>query len=181
MRASHLHSNVRAIEALGEADAKRVRTRCREAIREVEDALRVAWLPLELDVAITGAVHAVCGEARLRRWSADAIAATARGPLLRPMLAALQRMGLTPHTALKRAPYAWTLIYKHCGAVRYETDGPLAASLWIEGGPAPLLEDAYLRGMAGTFDGVLEIGGGADGRCEVERHDRGVRLACTWS
>lgn len=180
MRASHLHSNVQAIDALGEDDARAVKERCKDAIAEAEWQLSVAWLPLELDIAITGAVDAVCGETRLRQWSADAIAATSRTPLLRPMLGALRRLGLTPHSALKRAPYGWDLIYKHCGALRYEREDDTTASLWLEGAPARMLDAAYMRGMAGTFDGVIEIGGGEDGHCALEPHGDAMRLLCTW-
>src|SRR5687768_11064744 len=115
MRASHLKSNVESLAALGAARESEIRAAVASVVRAVEDASRVAWLPLALDVRLTEAVAHACGLEGMKRWSSDAIVRSADGPLLGPVIRGLHAIGLAPATTLKRAPYAWGLVYRGCG------------------------------------------------------------------
>ncbi len=183
MRVSHMQSNVEALRDLGAVDEARVREAAADQVLAIEQAVRVAWLPVELDLVLTEAVEAVCGEQRLRRWGRDAIAKSGDGPLLRPFVNALQRVGLTPHAALKRVPYGWNLVYKDCGKVRYERVGDTEALLVHEGAPELMCESApYLVGIAGSFDGVMQIVGGRGCHARAEVVEPGVvHYPCRWS
>lgn len=183
MRASHLKSNLEALRDLGPDAEARVRAAVPEVVREVEEAVRVAWLPLELDVRLTEAVERATDEERLRAWGRDAIARSAEGPLLRPILAALERLGLTPHVALKRVPHGWSLIYRDCGEIGYERLGEREAVLVQDDAPEAMLRsEPYVIGIAGAFDGVMALSGGHGGRAEIaiEPAARRVRYTCRW-
>ena len=148
-----------------------------------DDASRVAWLPLEIDVELTAAVERVVGRDRMRRWARDAIVRSTEGPLLRPIVAGLQAMGLTPHNALRRAPYGWTLIYRHCGVLHYQRDGDHGVVLVHEDVPALMFDSpGYPHGIGGTFDGVMELAGGQDveSLVEPETAARRYRYRCRW-
>lgn len=184
MRASHLQSNVAALDDLGAVWARRVRDAVPdEVLREIEESVRVAWLPLELDEALTGAVERVCGRDRMRRWSRDAIARSAEGPLLGPIMGALTRIGLTPHLALGRVPRGWGLVYRHCGHLRYERTGETSGELVHEDVPDLVLHNRpYLEGIGGSMDGIMELSGGPQPHAEVvvEPDARRVRYRCRW-
>ncbi|MDQ3033619.1 MAG: hypothetical protein M3Y87_14465 [Myxococcota bacterium] len=171
MRASHLKSNLESLADLGVEHEQAVRSAVADVVRQIEESSRVAWLPLELDLELTDAVDRHVGRERMKRWGREAIARSAQGPLLRPLMLGLQAMGLTPHTALKRAPYAWTLIYRGCGDLEYQHAGEREIVLVHDRVPTAMLRStSYLHGIAGAFDGAIEIGGGLDIESEVE-HD----------
>jgi len=177
-------ANVGSLDALSAAEAAEVRDRCREAIAEIEAAVRTAWLPLSLDIELTRAVEQVCGRLRMREWSRDAIARSAEGPLLRPFLEGLRTLGLNPSTTLRLAPRAWDTIYRHCGALTFEPVGEREVALIQSGAPEIVLTSVpYQYGISGGFEGAMEIAGGLDVEV-VPEADRGaarVRYACTWS
>lgn len=180
MRASYLISNLKALERLGPADERAVRERVPDVIREIEQSVSIAWLPLELDVSMTEAVEEVCGGVRLRRWCAEAMADSMSGPLLRPMLAAVQRMGITPHTALRRVPYGWKLIYKGCGTLTYTQLDTRSSQIVLVGAPPQMVGDTYLNAIAGTFEGVIEVAGCAYGATEITKRGGNVVFECEW-
>jgi len=184
MRASHMLSNVESLDTLGPPDAEAIRERCREAIAEIESAVRTAWLPLWLDVELTRGVEHVCGRERMLRWSRDAIARSADGPLLRPFMQGLRALGLNPHASLRLAPRAWDAVYRHCGALTYERVSEREAALVQRDAPALIVDvQTYQYGIAGGFEGAMELAGGEG--CEVIPHAdvaRGeVRYVGTWS
>lgn len=183
MRASHLKSNVESLSELGAESDRAIRHAVADVVRTIEEASRVAWLPLELDVRLTEAVAAACGLESTKRWSSGAIVRSADGPLLRPLIHGLQAMGLTPATALKRAPYAWGLIYRGCGELRFEPEGEREIVLTQDDAPdAMLASRTYCEGIAGAFDGAVQIAGGRQPRSVVEIDPtlRCVRYRCRW-
>ncbi|MCA9607058.1 MAG: hypothetical protein KC619_15740 [Myxococcales bacterium] len=181
MRVSHLSSNLTALDALGDEIAARIRERCAAEIQTIETSIRTAWLPIELDVALTAAVEDIAGVEGARKWGRDAIAESGRGPLLGPILSALHRLGVSPHAALRRVPYGWTLIYRHCGDVRYEHVDEGAAAIVVEGVPEAMRELSYLRGIAAALDGVVELGGGEEIFTQLSVDGDVVRFDCRWS
>ncbi len=96
------------------------------------------------------------------------------------MLAAAQRMGLTPHAALRRAPYAWKLIYRHCGALKYTELDSRRCSLVLTGAPPEMTGDIYLNAIAGTFEGVIEIAGCTYSATEFTKRGGTVSFECEW-
>ncbi len=180
MRASHLHSNLEALSILEPADEAAIRARAADAIAEIEASVRTAWLPLPLDVALTAAVEAVVGPDGLRAWGREAILESASGPLLGPVRSALVSLGLNPLRTLKRAPSAWGLIYRHCGALRFEARGEREAALLLDDAPPAMRDPTYLRGIEGAFEAAIAIGGGEEARARFEGLGEPLELVCTW-
>src|SRR5690606_10752912 len=140
MRVSHLKANLESLDDLGAEHAARVRAEAAGIVSAIQAAVSVAWLPIELDVELTDAVERVAGRARMREWSRNAIVRSTEGPLLRPMLSALTRMGMTPHSAFKRVPYGWSLIYRGCGDLSYEAVGPKEVLIIQRDAPRAILD-----------------------------------------
>lgn len=182
MRVSHLQSNVLALKALGPAEEAQIRKMAADEIAQIEDSVRVAWLPLALDVVLTEAVGAVCGEERLRQWGRDAIVKSGEGPLLRPFFSALRRVGLTPHAALKAVPYGWKVVYENCGEVRYKNVSETEGAIVHENVPMMMHQSlAYLIGTAGALDGAMAIVGDRSATATVEVIEpNAVNYACRW-
>ena len=184
MRASHLQANLRAIDGLGVETARVVREELAAIVREVEASLRTRWLPLEYDLEMTRALESVVGIAGVRRWSQEAIVVSARGPLLGPLLRGLQALGLNPHRALRRAPMGWGLIYRDFGEIAYEEQSEATGTLVHSSVPPAHLDQAiYYEGVAGAWEGVIDLTGGHRPRVEVavDRPERRIVYRCSWS
>src|SRR5690606_28152466 len=123
MRASHVKQNVASLGDLGPATAERIRTDVPDVVRRASESVGVAWLPVELDVRLTCAVDRIAGRERMREWSRSSIVRATQGPLLRPIVAAIKRIGLTPHSALGHVQRGWGLVYRGCGELSYERAG----------------------------------------------------------
>lgn len=184
MRASHIDSNLRALAALGPERERIIREQVPEVVRAVEDASRVAWLPLEMDIRLTDAVERACGRERMKRWARDAIERSAEGWLLRPVLVGLTALGLSPEVALKRVPAGWSLVYRDCGVLHYEHADEHGITIVHSDVPESMLAClTYLEGIAGAFEGVAELGGAKQVRSsvEIERGQRRVFYRCDWA
>ena len=183
MRASHIDSNLHSLAALGPEREQAILEQVPEGVRAVEESSRVSWLPLELDVQLTDAVERVCGRERMKRWARDAILRSSEGWLLRPVVVGLSALGLTPQGALKRVPTGWSLVYRDCGSLRYERADARGITLVHDDVPDAMLENlTYLEGIAGAFEGIAEIGGGARARStvEVDPEQHRVLYHCAW-
>lgn len=184
MRASQIDSNLRSLAALGAERERAIREQLPDVVRAVEQASRVAWLPVELDIRLTDAVERACGLERMKRWARDAIERSSEGWLLRPVVIGLSALGLTPDGALKRVPSAWPLVFRDSGRLHYEHADRHGITLVHSDVPAAICRSpTYLESIAGSFEGVAEIGGAKQVRSSVEiERDRGlVRYRCEWA
>lgn len=182
MRGSHLKSNVESLATLEPPLGEQVRAKVADVVRQIEEAVSVAWLPLELDIRLTEAVDEVAGREGMALWARGAIVRSTEGPLFRPMLAALVRMGLTPHTAFRRVPYGWNLVYRGCGELRYESLGEHEGLIVQEGAPLLMRQSpSYVAGIAAAFDGIAQIAGGHEPRTDFEFIGDAIHYRCRWS
>ncbi|MEM1417871.1 MAG: hypothetical protein AAGH15_23440 [Myxococcota bacterium] len=182
VRASQMKANVRAFAELDPDAERSVRERLGSLVDEIAEAVSVAWMPLEADLRLSGAIAEVAGEAALRRVAQGSVVRSAEGTLLGPFHRALLALGLTPATALSRAPYAWPLLYKSCGKIRVDASGPEGVTLTHLGVPEAMRAPAtYLDGIAGGFEGAIRVGGGEAPRVEVTRDGDEVRYRCRWT
>ncbi len=103
MRASHIQSNLASVEMLGAGEAHRVRHALGAGrVATIEEAGRMEWLPLEIDVALTDAVGEVAGMDGVRRWARTSIQQSLDGPLLGPLRdGAVRLFGLAPGKILE--------------------------------------------------------------------------------
>lgn len=153
MRASHIHSNLLELDTFGPELAARMKRRISaETLAAVGDASTVAWLPVEHDIEISRAVRDVVGIAGLRSWSLEAMARSAQGPLIRPLVdGASTLFGVTPHALYRMLPRGYGLVYRHCGENAYVQTGEASGVVTQTGVPALLFEHDYLEGTAGAF------------------------------
>lgn len=159
MRASHIHTNLLELESFGAELAARIRGRIAEStLLAVSDSSSVAWLPVEHDIEISRAVLEVVGVAGLRSWSLDAMARSAAGPLIRPLVDGASKLfGVTPHALYRILPRGYGLIYRDCGENVYEQTGETSGVVTQTGVPALLFEHSYLEGTAGAFQAFPHI------------------------
>lgn len=180
-RAAMLQSNLGALEALG-ATAARVRTRIgAERLARVEDASRIAWLPLELDVCIAEAVDAEAGRAGLRTWLRAGVERSAATPLLSPFISSARAIfGLTPHGFLRRAPQMWTVMYRDCGRAGYERTGEREALVMLVEAPREMLasEPAIQQLGLGLESAIAMVAEG--GSVDPEIRGSTVLFHCRW-
>lgn len=169
MRAAHIKENLAAVRELPPEEAAAVLAACGpELVRTIEDAARVAWLPVEVDVALTLAVHKVTGDAGVRGWSRKTLLKTSQQPLLRTVVEAGVRIfGMTPRGLYRWVPHGWGTIYRDGGELTFEARVGESAVLVHHDIPAPMRSLPYLVGMAGAFEAVLDLAQ-ADGEVRLD-------------
>ena len=184
MRASHMKANLASLLTLGDAAKHRIRAAEPEVVATIEQAIRTAWMPLELDRALTSAVGDEVGIEGVRAWSREAIVCSADGVLLGPILRGLQRIGLSPERAFLRAEYGWNLIYRQCGHLSFRSDDEENSGALVNtSAPQLMYDDAvYCEGIAGAWEAVIAVTGGRSGRVTVTRepNEERIRYDCRW-
>lgn len=181
MRASFMHSNFEALSALGAGAAARVRARLPVAtVREIEEASRLAWLPVELDIAITDAIDTELGREAMRRWAREGLLRSTEGPLLSPIIRSARTIfGITPHSFFRRASNMWAMIYRGCGELRLLDESEGRVVLELRGAPQVFRRSpAYLEGIAATFEAATVLAGEPD-RIRVTIDARGEPIVFT--
>ena len=173
---------MQTLSKLGRAVEEEIRERCASVIDQIESAVTVSWMPVELDVALSEAVDDVAGRDAYWSWGQQAILESARGPLLGPLLSGLQRLGLGPTHAIRRLRGGWGLIYRDCGEISVHADsGARRGRVSVTEIPTVFQNDPYLVGIAAAFDGVIMAVGGRDTRVEFERQGPHVTFDLRWS
>lgn len=184
MRASHVQQNVKSLSLLGEPARSEVLARVRpETLQTIEQAHRLGWLPLEVDVEITEAVDTL-GRGKNRDWSRSALLASVDGPLVRPFVErALNVFGTAASAYLRLLPRGYPLIYRGAGLLRAVEQGPTAIDLVLDDAPAIVVASrAYQDGYAGAFEAAYVLGK-VDGTIDITADAAASRVtfACRWS
>ncbi len=172
MRASVVKGNVEALERFGPEVAAQIRGFVRPGILEdIANASRIAWLPLEHDIALTTAVDRIVGRRKLLDWARSSISQAVDSPLLRPVFqAAFRLFGMSPGALLRVAPSAWQAVYRDVGKVRHR-GGPESAYIEIvELAEALVADRCYLEAMGESFASVFDAVR-APGTVEIDDFD----------
>lgn len=177
MRASHMLSNVACLDVLAEASA--LRRNCAALIRPVEAALRISWLPLELNTALIEQVESTCGSEETRKWVYASIRRSMHGTLLKPVVDGLTRLGLGPQHGLRRCSYGWDMLYKHAGHIECTYAEVGEATLVLHKAPQIARTPSYLRALAFAFEGIAVELGGDDVKAEVTEGAR-IEFSMRW-
>ncbi len=185
VRASLVFDNVRTIEALGRETFEQIRAAVpAEVHAAMADATRVAWLPVEIDVAWTEATERVVGRDAMCACMRDGLLRAADGPLLSPVRRSVQAVfGITPAAYLRRAPLVYSIIYRNAGAAEIELGDEGDALIRLVGLPDVIWQSApYVAGIAGALEAALMLGGASDGRVEMRviEAEREVHFLCRW-
>jgi hypothetical protein len=180
VRASHLKEDLAALSSLGPDLEARVRARvATRLLRAIEDATRVDWLPIELNVELAEAVFGEAGEARTRAW-ARASFNLSLNAFFKPLFeTALRLFDPTPHRIFGFVPRAWPAVYRNAGSASVVEHAPEESRIAIEDLPFALMNDAFLRAVAGTFECGLELAQ-VEGRVAVLPWSAEARTA-TWA
>lgn len=183
IRGAYLRDAYAVTERLGPGVAARINERLGgETCRALAAVRPDDWAPVELDVALTDAIHVELGDGGLRRANREAFLAAIEGPVLRPLVTGLQRMfGLTPLALLRLAPRLWNTIYRDCGDLVLEQT-ERAHAIVLEDAPDVLLAaPSYFIGVAGVIDGCFVLTRRA-GSVEIatDAATRRVRWRLTW-
>lgn len=185
MRASVIQGNLSDLRRLPDGLESQVRAAISKGvIDDVESATRIAWLPLEHDLEISDAVERVAGTVRRREWARTSMLLSMRGPLLEPMWrAALRVFGVSPGALFRVVPTGWAAVYRDVGRVTHEP-GTDTAYITVSELPDVLVHnEAYLHGICGTFQALLDASR-VPGTVEMESFDKRrstVKYKANWS
>lgn len=175
VRASLLHSNLKALSLLGVDVEREVRARLRpETLAAIEGSARVTWLPLSHDIELSTGVYDVAGPERMFAFGRDALLDSIEGPLLEPILdGAIRLFGLTPARFFKLAPRVWPQLYRGAGELRVEEAREGELRIVHEGAPPEMTSGVAIPlGIAGSLSAVLAVTR-VTGTVEVEHTEPG--------
>ncbi len=160
IRASQMKANLVSLSGLGPEVERDVRAALASSIVScVEEATRVAWMPIELDIELTETVARCAGTQALCDWSKDSMKKSLESPFLKPVLdAAVAIFGLRPAGLLKFFPRGWGQVYRNCGELSFSTDNRSWVELHHIGAPAEVARSTtYQRGVAASFSATFDI------------------------
>lgn len=173
-----MQSNVTCLDSLPKAEI--IRRECRSLIEPVEAALRISWLPLELNRALVEEVEKRCGLAAAQSWIHASLLRSMKGTLLKPVVDAVTYLGMGPEHGLKRCSYSWDLFYRNSGRVECTNAGIGEATIVLSDAPAAATTPSYLRAIASAFEGfVLGLGGHA-AKAKILQ-DEHIEFSIRWS
>lgn len=178
MRASHMQSNVTCLDVLSEAEA--IRRECRSLIEPVEAALRISWLPIELNTALIEEVESRCGVEAAQKWIHASLLRLMKGPLLKPVVDAVSYLGMGPEHGLKRCSYGWDLIYRNCGRVECTEASVGRTTIVLRDAPSEIHAPSYHRAIASAFEGFV-LGTGGHDVCSKIEEDAAVEFSIRWT
>jgi hypothetical protein len=180
VRASHLKEDLAALASLGADLEERVLRRISPGtLAVIQDATRVDWLPVELNVELAEAVFGEAGESVTRAW-ARASFQLSLNAFFKPLLETVLRLfDPTPHRIYAFVPRAWPAVYRNAGVASVIEQAPHESRVTLQDLPPTLMNDAFLRAVAGTFECALELAK-VDGRVTVLPWTPGARTA-TWA
>ena len=124
----------------------------------IEEATGTDWLPVEHDVALANALHAVLGADGHYAFNVDTFQHATRGPLLRALVAlATAFFGYDAGRWGSWLPRAWTLIFSECGTMTVERrEGE--ATLTLTGlPPACAGDEVWPRSVASALSSMLPM------------------------
>jgi hypothetical protein len=180
IRASFLRDNVASLVALG-ADADAVRARAAHVVDAAASASTVDWLDITLDVELAEAAVATVGAQRVRGMNRALMRDALKGPLLRPIhKGALALFGRAPMRLMKFVPRGWSLVFRDAGALAWNAE---AGRMELTGVPAVMLNASWLEGLAGAFEGLVEICGGTAPIVTIDMRasESAVHFAISWT
>lgn len=184
MRASVIQGNLVDLERLGPLVVQQVRDQLDPGVvLSIERASRIAWLPLQHDLALSAAVEQVVGRGEHVEWARTSMLRSLRTPLLEPLWrAAFRVFGMSPGALFRAVPSGWGPVYRNVGSVEHISRRS-AATLVVSDLPDVLLADlSYLEGMCGTFTALLKIANvpGTVELSDIRPRQQTIEYAARW-
>lgn len=186
MKAGHLKANLEiARDLAGDAEPAFLAAMGDAMVEEIEGSLKTAWLPIELDMAVSRATCTVLGAHADRERARESTRRSMNTRILAPIVEGVRKVfGMTPKPALKVTRRGWHAIYRNCGQPEFIDLGEGAADLLFEEMPAAALaSNNYLFSIAGGLHAILDICR-VEGTVEVGEVDpeaKKVRIEFRWT
>lgn len=167
------------LAALAPEVATRVRARLApQTLATLDGSSRLAWLPIELDVELTGAIYAELGPARAHELFRRNLSSAFETPILRPLVqGGLRLFGASPGRVLSWAPKVYGQLFRDAGVMRFTSHGPGQARLELSLLPASVAASRdYVDGIAAAIAAVFDLMR-CKGEVVIERIDAPGRRA----
>lgn len=173
-----MQANVACLKVLPEAES--IRRESRALIEPVEAALRISWLPLELNCALVQRVEETCGLRAARSWIHASLLHSMKGTLLKPVVDAVTHLGFGPQHGLRRCSYGWDLFYRNTGRVECTHSDVGEATIVLRDPPAEAQAPSYLRAVAWAFEGFVLGTGGRAAKAEIVQ-GKHIEFSIRWT
>jgi hypothetical protein len=182
MRAAYMQENVHALAVLGADLEATVRREANAQIEQIIAAARLAYLPVELDLAVLESIHKHGGDDKVLLHARRALLAAIDSPLLRPIKdSAIRLLGLAPESIFKWAPQAWSVTFRGCGAITWERVRPGHGRILMVDMPAVLSSSrAWMLTAQGAFEAGLQVARANDAQVTLTPVGHVVRYDLTW-
>jgi|GEM_PF-2954353 len=153
VRASHVKEDLEALAKLGADAEAQVRARLPGTLLDqLAESARSDWIPIELNVKMVEAVHAVAGEAGLRLWGRESLL-LALASFFRPLVqTVIALFDPTPAAICRFAPRAWLATYRDAGTLHVLEVGEHELKMALIDLPEPFRRMPFLMALAGTFE-----------------------------
>lgn len=154
-----MKSLLEAVARLPPRDAALVRDRLGPAaVAAIEDATSIDWLPAQMDLDLTLALHGALGEARFGRFFRQELARAFSGPLLKVIVEAALRVFHADAAAFAGwVGKGWPLLFRDCGSWIVERAGDGEAVVRIHDLPPAFVNDVWLRSVAHSLDAFWDL------------------------
>lgn len=130
-----------------------------EQLEEIRQSVRTAWLPVELDVALSDAGRRVLGRERYWELGTRSVVRMTEQPLLAPVVRGFVRVwGRAPAAGFKLIPRALAQVYRNFGELDAEAEDNHARLTWRLP-PEMMAAREYAIGTGVTFRALYEICG----------------------
>ncbi len=153
-----MHGNVADLEQFGPETSERIRQNLPAGVlRDIENARRLAWLPLEHDLRLSSAVSGVVGRQRHHDWARSSMGRSLQSPLLQPLWqGAFRLFGMSPGALFRAVPSGWQAVYRDVGSPSLLAEPDQARLTITEITDALVASPAYLEALCGTFAALLD-------------------------
>ena len=171
--AGFVQGTLAAVSAQDAALGERVRARLGVATRErLEQASRIAWVPIELDVEVTHAIYGELGPVRAREVFRRNLSGALDSPVLRSLAqGALRLFGASPARLFGWAPKVYAQLFRDAGEMRFTLEEAGAARLELRALPSCVARSRnYLDGVAASIGAGFDFMG-VKGEVRIEAHD----------
>jgi len=151
---------------------------------QIDEASRVAWLPIALHVRLADIQLESFGAARAHDYYRRAFVSAIKGPIFAPLLlTAVRLLGLSPATFVRWASRGHEAAYRNMGTLKGEVLGPNRARLTFFELPSVCTEsDAWVMSAQGSSYGVYDLLE-TEGVVRIDTHGRAqgtMRLELEW-
>jgi hypothetical protein len=154
-----MKSLLEAVGRLPPRDAEVVRDRLGPAaLAAIDDATGVDWLPAQLNLDLTLALHAALGDPRFGRFFRQELARAFSGPLLKVIVEAALRVFHADAAAFAGwVGRGWPLLFRDCGSWIVERAGVREAVVRVHDLPPAFVNDVWLRSVGHSLDAFWDL------------------------